>query len=198
MFLWLSSTPNAHVSFIDTIAHAESPLPFTPSPCTQSLRMSLVSMDSIVICYTNAIYGACNSIITLLSIQVKPHFIQQCTLLYVFLLAAPTDLSLVILSGASLEVKWEPAPYADQNLKYTVTAEGVSVETKRVTITPGDSSVTLSSLQELAVYNVSVQAVNSGGPSRSLTAAVRMVTVGQLGRTRVQAAFAVFSVERLF
>ena len=60
------------------------------------------------------------------------------------------------------------------------------METKRVTTTPGDSSVTLSSLQELTVYNVSVQAVNSGGPSRSLTAAVRMVTVGQLGRTELQ------------
>ena len=83
----------------------------------------------------------------------------------------------------SLEVKWEPAPDADQNpLTYTVTAEGVNVETKHATTTPGDSSVTLSSLQELTVYNVSVQAVNSGGPSRSLTAAVRMVTVGQLGR----------------
>ena len=100
---------------------------------------------------------------------------------------APTNLKLVILSGTSLEVKWEPAPDADQSpLTYTVTAEGVNVETKRVTTTPGDSSVTLSSLQELTVYNVSVQAVNSGGPSRSLTAAVRMVTVGQLGRTGVQ------------
>ena len=109
------------------------------------------------------------------------------------LLAAPTDLSLVILSGASLEVKWEPAPDADQSpLTHTVIAEGVNVETKRVTTTPGDSSVTLSSLQELTEYNVSVQAVNSGGPSRSLTAAVRMVTVGQLGRTGVQTAFAVF------
>ena len=103
------------------------------------------------------------------------------------MIAAPTDLSLVILSGASLEVKWEPATDVDQSpLTYTVTAEGANVETKRVTTTPGDLSVTLSSLQELTVYNVSVQAVNSGGPSRSLTAAVRMVTVGQLGRTGVQ------------
>ena len=93
----------------------------------------------------------------------------------------------MILSGRSLEVKWEPAPDADQSpLTYTVTAEGVTVKTKRVTTTPGNSSVTLSSLQELTVYNVSVQAVNSGGPSRSLTAAVRIVTVGQLGRTEVQ------------
>ena len=93
----------------------------------------------------------------------------------------------MILSGASLKVKWEPAPDADQSpLTYTVTAEGVNVETKRVTTTPGDASVTLSSLQELTVYNVSVQAVNSGGPSRSLTAAVRMVNAGQLGRTGVQ------------
>ena len=84
-------------------------------------------------------------------------------------------------------MKWEPTTDADLSpLTYTVTAEGVNVETKRVTTTPGDSSVTLSSLQELTVYNVSVQAVNSGGPSRSLTAAVRMVTVGQLGRTGVQ------------
>ena len=60
------------------------------------------------------------------------------------------------------------------------------METNCVTTTPGDSSVTLSSLQELTVYNVSVQAVNSGGPSKSLTAAVRMVTVDQLGRTEVQ------------
>ena len=60
------------------------------------------------------------------------------------------------------------------------------METKHVTTSPGDSSVTLSSLQELMGYNVSVQAVNSGGPSRSLTAAVRMVSVGQLGRTGVQ------------
>ena len=60
------------------------------------------------------------------------------------------------------------------------------METKRATTTPGDSSVTLSSLQELTVYNVFMQAVNSGGPSRSLTAAVRMVTIGQLGRTGVQ------------
>ena len=99
----------------------------------------------------------------------------------------------MILSGASLEVKWEPAPDADLSpLTYTVTADGVNVETKHVTTTPGDSSVTLGSLQELTVYNVSVQAVNSGGPSRSLTAAVRMVTVGQLGRSEVQTAFAVF------
>ena len=69
------------------------------------------------------------------------------------------------------------------------------METKRVTTTPGDSTVTLSNLQELTEYNVSVQAVNSGGPSRPLTAAVRMVAVGQLGRTGVQTAFAVFSVE---
>ena len=87
-------------------------------------------------------------------------------------------------------MKWEPAPDADQSpLTYSVTAEGVNVETKRVTTTPGDSSVTLSSLQELTVYNVSVQAVNSGGPSRSLPAAVRMVTVGQLGRTEVLCLF---------
>ena len=102
------------------------------------------------------------------------------------MIAAPTNLQLVILSGASLEVKWEPATDADQSpLTYTVTAEGVNVETKRANSTPGDSSVTLSSLQELTVYNVSVEAVNSGGPSRSLTASVRMVTVGQLGRTGV-------------
>ena len=83
-------------------------------------------------------------------------------------------------------MKWEPATDADQSpLTYSVTAEGVNVETKHVTTTPGDSSVTLNSLQELTVYNVSVQAVNSGGPSRLLTAAVRMVTVGQLGRTGV-------------
>ena len=84
-------------------------------------------------------------------------------------------------------MKWEPAADADQSpLTYSVTAKGISVETKRANSTPGDSSVTLSSLQELTVYNVSVQAVNSGGPSRSLSAAVRMVTVGQLGRTEVQ------------
>ena len=84
-------------------------------------------------------------------------------------------------------MKWEPATDADQSpLTYTVTAEGVNVETKHANSTPGDSSVTLSSLQELTEYNVSVQAVNSGGPSRSLTAAVRMVTVGQLGRIEVQ------------
>ena len=105
----------------------------------------------------------------------------RCHYVTVALYIAPTNLQLVILSGASLEVKWEPATDADQSpLTYTVTAEAVNVETKRATTTPGDSSVTLSSLQELTVYNVSVQAVNSGGPSRSLTAAVRMVTVGQL------------------
>ena len=114
---------------------------------------------------------------------------QYSSLLNTFLFPAPTNLGLVIRSGTSLDVKWEPAPDADQNLTYTVMAEGnnqgVNVETlKRVTTT--HSSVTLSSLQELTVYNVSVQAVNSGGPSRSLTAAVRMVTVGQLGRTEVQ------------
>ena len=93
-------------------------------------------------------------------------------------------------------MKWEPATDADQSpLTYTVTAEGVSVETKRVNSTPGDSSVTLSSLQELTEYNVSVQAVNSGGPSRSLTAAVRMVTVGQLDRAGVQH---LLCLERLF
>ena len=93
-------------------------------------------------------------------------------------------------------MKWEPDTDADQSpLTYTVTAEGDSMETKRVTTTPGDSSVTLSSLQELTVYNVSVQAVNSGGPSRSLTAEVIMVTVGQLGRTEVQH---LLSVNRLF
>ena len=86
-----------------------------------------------------------------------------------------------------MEVRWEPATDADQSsLTYTVTAEGVSVETKRVNSTPGDSSVTLISLQELTEYNVSVHAVNSGGPSRSLTAAVRMVTVGQLCGTELQ------------
>ena len=91
------------------------------------------------------------------------------------------------LPPISLEIKWEPAPDSDQSpLTYTVTAEGINVETKCVTTTPGDTSVTLSSLQELTVYNVSVQAVNSGGPSRSLTTAVRMVTAGQLGRTGVQ------------
>ena len=111
---------------------------------------------------------------------------QYSSLLNAFLFPAPTNLGLVIRSGTSLEVKWEPAPDADQSpLTYSVTAEGVNVETKRVTTTLGHSSVTLSSLQELTVYNVSVQAVNSGGPSRSLTAAVRMVTVGQLGRTGV-------------
>ena len=104
----------------------------------------------------------------------------------------------MILSRASLEVKWEPAPDADQSiLTYTVMAEGVNAETKHVTTAPRDSSVTLSSLQELIVYNVSVQAVNSGGPSRSLTAAVRMVIVGQLGRTGVQTAFAVFDLRRV-
>ena len=103
------------------------------------------------------------------------------------MIAAPTNLQLVILGGASLEVKWEPAPDAYQSpLTYSVTAEGVNVETKHVTTTLGDTSVTLSSLQELTVYNMSVQAVNSGGPSRSLAAAVRMVTVGQLGRSEVQ------------
>ena len=116
----------------------------------------------------------------------------------IIVFAAPTNLSLVILSGASLEVNWEPAPDADLSLTYTVTADSVSMETKHANSTLGDSSVTLSSLQELTVYNVSVQAVNSGGPSRSLIAAVRMVTVGQLGRTGVQTAFAVLSVERLF
>ena len=111
----------------------------------------------------------------------------KCHYVTVALYIAPTNFQLVILNGTSLEVKWEPAPDADQSsLAYTVTAEGVNVESKRVTTTPGDSSVTLSNLQELTVYNVSVQAVNSGGPSRSLTAAVRMVTAGQLGRTEVQ------------
>ena len=80
-------------------------------------------------------------------------------------------------------MQWEPAADADQSLTYTVSAEGANVETKRATTTPGGLSVTLSSLQELTEYTVSVQAVNSGGLSRPLTAAVRMVTVGQLGMT---------------
>ena len=54
------------------------------------------------------------------------------------------------------------------------------METMRATTAPGDSSVTLSGLRELTVYTVSVQALNSSGLSRSLTATVRMVTVGQL------------------
>ena len=99
-------------------------------------------------------------------------------------IAAPSNLDLVILDGASLEVKWEPAADADLSLTYTVSAEGDNVETKHANTTP-DSSVTLSGLQELTVYNVSVQAVNSGGLSRPLTATVRMVTVGQLGMTEV-------------
>ena len=151
-------------------------------------------MSFIILLHT--IYGACNSIIVCYIYKINPYFTQQCALPLVFLLAAPTILQLVILSRASLEVKWEPAPDADQSpLTYTVTAEGVNVETKHATTTPGDSSVTLSSLQELTVYNVSVQAVNSGGPSRSLTAAVRMVTAGQLGRTEVQL---LLSLDRLF
>ena len=94
---------------------------------------------------------------------------------------------MVILNGASLEVKWEPAADADLSLTYSVSAEGSNVEPRRATATSGDSSVTLSSLQELTVYTVSVQAVNSGGLSRPLTATVRMVTVaiGQLGMTEV-------------
>ena len=151
-------------------------------------------MSFIILLHT--IYGACNSIIVRYIYKINPYFTQQCTLPLVFLLAAPTNLQLVIHSGPSLEVKWEPAPDADQSpLTYTVTPVGVSVETKRATTSPGDSSVTLSSLQELTEYNVSVQAVNSGGPSRSLTAAVRMVTVGQLGRTEVQH---LLSVDLLF
>ena len=152
-------------------------------------------MSFVILLHT--IYGACNSIIVCYVYKLNPYFVQQCTLPQVFLLtAAPTNLHLLILSGASLEVKWEPAPDADQSpLTYTVTAVGDNVETKRATTTPGDSSVTLSSLQELTVYNVSVQAVNSGGPSRSLTATVRMVTVGQLGRTEVQH---LLSVDLLF
>ena len=82
-------------------------------------------------------------------------------------------------------MKWEPAADADLSLTYTVSAEGDNAEPKRATTRPGDSSVTLSSLQELTVYTVSVQAVNSGGLSRPLTATVRMVTVGQLGMTEV-------------
>ena len=130
-------------------------------------------------------YILCATMHSIYSPTLKPKC--RCHFITVALYLAPTNFHLVILSGTSLEVKWEPAPDADQNsLTYSVTAESVNVETKRVTTTPGDSSVTLSSLQELTVYNVSVQAVNSGGPSRSLTAAVRMVTVGQLGRTGVQ------------
>ena len=67
------------------------------------------------------------------------------------------------------------------------------MEPRRATTRPGDSSVTLSSLQELTVYTVSVQAVNRGGLSRPLTATVRMVTVGQLGMTEI-IAFAEFCV----
>ena len=78
-------------------------------------------------------------------------------------------------------MQWEPAADADQGLTYTVSAEGANVETKRVTTAPGGLSVTLSSLQEMTEYTVSVQAVNSGGLSTPLTAAARMVTVGQLG-----------------
>ena len=81
-------------------------------------------------------------------------------------------------------MQWEPAADADQRLTYTVSAEGANVETKRATTAPRGLSVTLSSLRELTEYTVSVQAVNSGGPSRPLTAAVRMVTVGQLGMTK--------------
>ena len=82
-------------------------------------------------------------------------------------------------------MKWEPAADADPSLTYTVSAEGDNAEPRHATTRPGDSSVTLSSLQELTVYTVSVQAVNSGGLSRPLTATVRMVTVGQLGMTEV-------------
>ena len=82
-------------------------------------------------------------------------------------------------------MKWEPAVDADLSLTYTVSAEGANVELRRATTRPRGSSVTLSGLQELTVYTVSVQAVNSGGLSRPLTATVRMVTVGQLGMTEV-------------
>ena len=80
-------------------------------------------------------------------------------------------------------MQWEPAADADQRLNYTVSAEGANVETKQATTAPRGLSVTLSSLQELTEYAVSVQAVNSGGLSRPLTSAVRMVTIGQLGMT---------------
>ena len=75
-------------------------------------------------------------------------------------------------------MQWEPAADADQRLTYTVSAEGANVETKRATTAPGGLSVTLSSLQELTEYTVSVQAVNSGGLSKPLTSTVRMVTIG--------------------
>ena len=90
-------------------------------------------------------------------------------------------------------MKWEPAADADLSLTYTVSAEGDNVEPRRATTRPGGSSVTLSSLQELTVYTVSAQAVNSGGLSRPLTATVRMVTVGQLVMTEI-IAFAEFCV----
>lgn len=100
------------------------------------------------------------------------HFGFLCTV-------APTSLDLVILNGASLEVNWEHAVDADVSLTYTVTVESENVEVKRANTT----TVTLSGLLELAVYVVSVQALNCGGLSRSLTSTVRMVTIGQLCMT---------------
>ena len=64
---------------------------------------------------------------TVYSPTLKPKC--RCHYVTVALYIAPTNFHLVILSGTSLEVKWEPAADADQSpLTYTVTAEGVNVD----------------------------------------------------------------------
>ena len=76
-------------------------------------------------------------------------------------------------------VSWEPAADADVDV-YTVSVKDENVEEKYANATSGDLSVTVNGLQEMTVYNVSVQALNCGGFSRTLTSIVRMVTIGML------------------
>ena len=75
-------------------------------------------------------------------------------------------------------VSWKPAADADVDA-YTVSVKDENVEGKYANATSGDLSVTVNGLQEMTVYNVSVQALDCGGFSQSLTSTVRMVTIGK-------------------
>ena len=102
------------------------------------------------------------------------------TVMISYSIAAPSHVSVQVMSADSIKVSWTPAPTASSvSVTYYINASLSTYQTVIRTVTDPDREVVISGLHPFAEYHITVQAGNPGGLSESTGRSATTLTTGE-------------------
>ena len=94
-------------------------------------------------------------------------------------IAAPSHVSVQVMSADSIKVSWTPAPTSSSvSVTYYINVSSSTYQTVRRTVTDPDREVVISGLHPFAEYYITVQAGNPGGLSEPTGRSATTLTTG--------------------